>query len=469
MDQPHHCVACQPRQGVHETIVVGAVDLHQKQVGHHHDQQAHGSGQRRIFHRTGQEPLVGAKGNGKDRQPLQHAFCQYAAGEDFFLRRARRPLHDVFFGWQALQHDRACGVDQQLQQHDVGRQQQQGHRRNAQKGPQQGRQGDGNVDDKNVANGLADVVVQPPSIADGFHDGGEVVIHQDQVGRLAGHFAAALAHGDANIGVFERGGVVDAIASHGHHGAIFPERLDDPHFVLGHHARKNRYGFDLLPQLRVTHAVEHFARDEGAIVGQPHFLGDGGCGDAVISGDHHDANARRPAPLDVPFHVFARRIGQPHQSQQCERTIGQFFWNLPARGIAGRGNGDDAQPARRHCNHFLLGVFPLGFGQVAKRKNAFGAALGGKHNARWPLPDLPHHFQLRAERVFDQQFATEQVLGRKPMGRSIRQHRLFHGVVGEGFTGQPHGFNHVPAVAAVRPDIVHGHLVEGDGSGLVGA
>ena len=46
------------------------------------------------FYRTGQEPVVGAKGN-KDRQPPATRFCQYAAAEDFSCG-ARRPLHDVF-------------------------------------------------------------------------------------------------------------------------------------------------------------------------------------------------------------------------------------------------------------------------------------------------------------------------------------------------------------------------------------
>ena len=42
----------------------------------------------------------------------------------------------------------------------------------------------------------------------------EVVVEQHQVGGLAGHVAAAGAHGDADVGLPQRRGVVDPVAGH---------------------------------------------------------------------------------------------------------------------------------------------------------------------------------------------------------------------------------------------------------------
>ena len=52
-----------------------------------------------------------------------------------------------------------------------------------------------------VAGEAADVVVDRPPLLDGGDDRGEVVVEQDQVGRLAGDVGAAAAHRDADVGV----------------------------------------------------------------------------------------------------------------------------------------------------------------------------------------------------------------------------------------------------------------------------
>lgn len=57
------------------------------------------------------------------------------------------------------------------------------------------------------------------------HDGLEVVVHQDHVGRLLADVGSRLAHGHADVGRLQRHRVVDAVARHGHHGAQVLERL----------------------------------------------------------------------------------------------------------------------------------------------------------------------------------------------------------------------------------------------------
>ena len=75
-----------------------------------------------------------------------------------------------------------------------------------------------------------------PSL-DGADDGGEVVVLQDHVAGVLGDVGAGDAHRDADVGLLERGRVVDAVAGHRDDLAIALQRLDDAQLVLGGHAR----------------------------------------------------------------------------------------------------------------------------------------------------------------------------------------------------------------------------------------
>ncbi len=54
-------------------------------------------------------------------------------------------------------------------------------------------------------------------------------------GGLAGHVGAPAAHGDADVGRFQRRRVVHAVAGHGHDLAVGLERVDQAQLLLGHH------------------------------------------------------------------------------------------------------------------------------------------------------------------------------------------------------------------------------------------
>jgi hypothetical protein len=54
--------------------------------------------------------------------------------------------------------------------------------------------------------------------------------------RPARHVGAALAHGDAHVGGLERGGVVHAVAGHGHHSPL-AQQLHQAQLALGPRAR----------------------------------------------------------------------------------------------------------------------------------------------------------------------------------------------------------------------------------------
>lgn len=52
-----------------------------------------------------------------------------------------------------------------------------------------------------VGHHLLEVLEAQAAVLDAPHDGGEVVVQQDHVGRLLGHVGAGQAHGDAHVGL----------------------------------------------------------------------------------------------------------------------------------------------------------------------------------------------------------------------------------------------------------------------------
>ena len=63
---------------------------------------------------------------------------------------------------------------------------------------------------------------------------GEVVAHERDVGGLEGDVGAGGTHGDADGGVGQGGGVVDAVADHGDLALLGAEPFDGGDLVLGH-------------------------------------------------------------------------------------------------------------------------------------------------------------------------------------------------------------------------------------------
>ena len=88
-----------------------------------------------------------------------------------------------------------------------------------------GRQGPGDE--------LDEIVEHRPAFLDGRLDGREVVVGKHHVRRLFRHFGAAHAHGDADIGLLERGRIVDTIAGHCHHMPFGLQCLHQAQLLFG--------------------------------------------------------------------------------------------------------------------------------------------------------------------------------------------------------------------------------------------
>ena len=89
------------------------------------------------------------------------------------------------------------------------------------------------------ADELLDVLVDAAAFLDGRDDGGEVVVEQHDVGNLPRDVAAALPHGDTDVGALERRRVVDAVSRDGDDLTVLLEGFDQAQLVLGRHARKD--------------------------------------------------------------------------------------------------------------------------------------------------------------------------------------------------------------------------------------
>ena len=97
----------------------------------------------------------------------------------------------------------------------------------------------GEVRREEEADELLDVLVDVAPFLDGGDDGCEVVVHEHDIGHLARDVAAALAHGDADVGALQRRRVVHPVARDGNDLAQVLQGLDQAQLVLGVHAGKD--------------------------------------------------------------------------------------------------------------------------------------------------------------------------------------------------------------------------------------
>ena len=103
-------------------------------------------------------------------------------------------------------------------------------------------------------------------------DAAQVAFHQRDAGALHGDVGAG-AHGDADIGLRQRRGVVDAVAGHGHDAPFRLQPLDHLALLLRQH-----FGLDLVDAELARHGVR---------------------GRAAVAGEHDDAHAVRRAAARI--------------------------------------------------------------------------------------------------------------------------------------------------------------------------
>ena len=174
----------------------------------------------------------------------------------------------------------------------------------------------------------------------------EVVVRQDHPRGLLGHLGALDAHGDADVGLLERGRVVHAVAGHRHDLLVGLDRLHQPKLVLRAGAREHVDVAHALLQRGGVHLLDLCAGDRGLAVADAEHLGDRRGGDLVIAGDHRDADAAAMTFLHRRDGFLARRIEQADQSEQDEvaRQVGRAETACLTPGLSSHASASTRSP-----------------------------------------------------------------------------------------------------------------------------
>ena len=112
-----------------------------------------------------------------------------------------------------------------------------------------------------VRDRLLEVVENEAALLHAVDDGGEVIVEEDHVRRLLGDVRSHDAHRDADVGLLERGSVVDTVAGHGNDLAAALVVLDDDELLLRRSAREDDLVVvkDVIPPLVRGHVLRRAA------------------------------------------------------------------------------------------------------------------------------------------------------------------------------------------------------------------
>ncbi len=296
------------------------------------------------FERT--EKQIGTRQQCRRQQPL--------------AARTRRPIHDLGMGPLGAQRQCRKHVCAEVDGKDLDHRQRQG---NAQQHIGQVRNQLGDVRSQNVGEELADVVEHRASFLDGIDDGGEMVVKQDDVGRLARHIGTGQAHGNADVGNFQRRCVVHPVTSDGDDLALALQRLDDQHLLLGGDAGKQHLGrIERELQFRGTHLAHRLAAQHRRMrsAHDVDFARQGQRRMRMVAGHHDDAQARCMTAIDRLMHIGTRRILKADQATQLQRLLARI------RDVRERLPGQ-RQHTQATVGHVLVGAVEHRPGRVVER------------------------------------------------------------------------------------------------------
>ena len=187
-----------------------------------------------------------------DCDALDEAVDSKSAGEDSFVLRPWLPVHDVLFTFLHTQSDRGEAVGDQVDPQQMRRTQD----RESHHGGHEDRDDLRHVGAEQELDGLADVVVDLPSLCDRGYDRGEVVVGKDHVRDVLRDVRTRDAHSDADVRVLDGGCVVDTVTGHCGDAALALPCLDDAHLVLGLDTGVDGVVLDHPVELLVAHAVQ---------------------------------------------------------------------------------------------------------------------------------------------------------------------------------------------------------------------
>mmetsp|Transcript_18870 Transcript_18870/g.38698 ORF Transcript_18870/g.38698 Transcript_18870/m.38698 type:complete len:959 (+) Transcript_18870:1132-4008(+) len=233
----------------------------------------------------------------------------------------------------------------------------------------------GDVGGQGVADGLLKVVEDETSLLDSGDDGGEVVVKKDHVGGVLGDLGSHDAHGNANVGLLEGGGVVNTVSGDGDDVALALAVLDDDELLLGGSTGEDNLG---VGENGIPLLLGHV--DGDGVAGHNNGLGLLGILPALVSGGKsiaivlllHVANSLGPQDADL--------VGN---SLGGDGVVSGDHDNLDTGGLAlgdgggdsGAGGGDQGHHAK--VDHALVGVGVLLLPSVVLHVEVSDREVGG--------------------------------------------------------------------------------------------
>eukprot|EP01136_Pigoraptor_vietnamica_P010646 Opistho-1_new@48532 len=195
-----------------------------------------------------------------------------------------------------------------------------------------------NVDGELELQELGDRVVHVAAPLDGRDDRVEVVVHEDDVGRVLGHRCARNAHRKADVRALEGRAVVRSVTRHGHDLAVGAEPAVDRArhervLVLRRRPREHAEARENLVKL-VLPDVAVLVQDPRAKLGALHDELVPVVEDAtlarnrprrrdVVARHHAHDNSRVLAQLDGPRHLGAHGVLNAHNAHEGEIRLGE--------------------------------------------------------------------------------------------------------------------------------------------------
>ena len=334
---------------------------------------------------------------------------------------------------------------------------------------------------------LADVVVDAAAFLNRANDGGKVVVGKHHVRHVLGDVGARDAHADADVGGFDRGRVVHAVAGHRGDIACAAPCVDNAGLVFGLYARVNRDAAEHLFKLRVAHRGQLRAGDCAlAAFENAQLLGDRRCRVDVVAGDHDRADARTVTFFDRCLDFRAHGVDHADQPDKAELVFQRRRFGRGGRAVVGaQGSCQHAQRAVCHClvrrenlRAHILGhrhLVPVLDVARAAAQNLVRRALGVLHHAAAGIMQRGHHLAPAVKRRFAhaREFAFQLGLFQPQLCR-IGNQRCLGRLAGDAAVGiqlrvgaERHRRGKQAFVFAVV--IHHGHLILRQRAGFVRA
>ena len=139
----------------------------------------------------------------------------------------------------------------------------------------------------------------------------------------ARHVAAARPHGDADVGLAQRGAVVDAVAGHRDHVPARPERPGDSELVLrGHPGDHHAVAIHEGSQHLFVGGELCTGQHESVVRSQTRLVGNGSSGERGVAGDHRDVDPGAPARGERVAGLGSRGVLEGEQAEQLEVGLG---------------------------------------------------------------------------------------------------------------------------------------------------